>query len=199
MAMMHTCASNSPERQTIPLFIAAVAFGLAWLVSGILGRFAIEPPFWIDVPSTAALYGLGYRLFKHRLWKLKALSLLGWVRTPVIEGDWTGFVRTSFDQQAHRHHVEVSIKQNWTELSVRLKSEHSSSHSVIAAITVDDAHDRLSYEYVNEPHPGAVDTMHTHRGTTRLEISPDRDRLEGEYYSGRDRTNQGLLSLERKA
>ena len=54
----------------------------------------------------------------------------------------------------------------------------------------------LSYEYRNEPKPHAAATMHPHRGMTRLGlVSPGR--LEGEYYTGRDRQNYGTLSLEK--
>jgi len=195
--MMHPYATNSVERQNIPLAIAAVAFLLAWLISAVLRYYKIELPFWVEVPSTAGLYGIGYELFKHKLWRWRVVSWFGWVKTPVIEGEWSGFVRTSFDELAGQHAVKVSIKQNWTELSVRLSSQYSASHSVIGAITVDDAQDLLTYEYVNEPRPGAGDTMHAHRGTTRLVIAQDQSGLEGEYYSGRDRKNEGILVLKR--
>ena len=196
---MHLYATNSDERYRIPLVIAAVAFLIAWGTSAVLRRSGIDLPFWVEVPSTAGLYGAGYELFKHRVWRWRFLSWLRWVRTPKIDGKWTGVVRTSFDDHAKEHAVTVDIKQNWTEISVRLSSAHSGSHSSIGAITIDDAHNLLSYEYINEPLPGAIDTMHTHRGTARLAISADRGRLEGEYYSGRDRQNQGVLILERKA
>lgn len=195
--MMHPYATNSTERQTVPLFIAAIAFAVAWAVSAALRRYMIELPFWVEIPSTAGLYGLGYECFKHRLWKLKFLSSLGWVETPHIAGEWSGIVTTSFDEHATQHDISIVIKQNWTDLSVRLKSRYSGSYSVIGAITIDSAQDLLSYEYINEPLPGAVDTMHTHRGTARLKISADRQRLEGEYYSGRDRKNEGILILKK--
>ncbi len=196
---MHPYATNSAERQTVPLLIAAVAFLIAWAVSTVLRYYKIELPFWVEVPSTAGLYGLGYEWFRKKLWRLKVLSLLSWVQTPTIDGEWNGHVQTSFDEHATQHGVTVVIKQNWTEISVRLKSRYSGSHSVIGAITVDDAQSLLSYEYINEPLPGSVDTMHTHRGTTRLKISNDRSRLEGEYYSGRDRKNEGILILEKSS
>ena len=195
---MHPYATNSNERQAIPLYIAGFAFFVAWGISTLMGKFQSQPPFWLEVSGTAGLYGLGYELFKHRLWRIKLSRWLCRVRTPNIDGKWQGVVRTSFDQHAEQHSVSVEICQNWTEVSIRLKSGHSHSRSLIGAITVDDEN-VLTYEYLNEPSPGAVNTMHTHRGTARLRISDDRTRLEGEYYSGRDRQNQGVLVLKRPA
>jgi hypothetical protein len=55
----------------------------------------------------------------------------------------------------------------------------------------------MVYEYSNTPRPGAASTMHAHRGTVRLGINSSVNKLEGEYYSGRDRANQGILTLTR--
>ena len=53
------------------------------------------------------------------------------------------------------------------------------------------------YDYLNEPNQDAVDTMHIHRGTGRLLLIDDR--LEGDYYTGRDRRNTGTIRLQRTA
>lgn len=53
----------------------------------------------------------------------------------------------------------------------------------------------LSYQYRNAPKPGATDTMHAHIGTGVLKLNNNRNELSGEYYSGRDRANQGIIVL----
>lgn len=193
---MHPYATNLPERHNVPLVIAAAAFGGALLIGYVERLLGWSPPAWLDVPSTAALYGIGYSLFKKRLWRWKGFARLGAVNTPVLEGDWEGEVITSFDEHAGRHPVRVRIDQNWTEMSISLRSEFSQSQSVIAGMTV-ETDTVLSYEYYNEPVPGAVGTMHAHRGTARLTVSRDGDALTGQYYSGRDRQNFGELRLRR--
>jgi hypothetical protein len=55
----------------------------------------------------------------------------------------------------------------------------------------------LIYNYLNEPNPGTVETMHMHRWTARLVLTGT-DRLEGDYYTGRDRNNIGVIKLRRK-
>jgi hypothetical protein len=54
----------------------------------------------------------------------------------------------------------------------------------------------LIYDYLNEPNSDAVDTMHMHRGTARLVLT-ETDKLEGDYYTGRDRKNTGAMKLRR--
>jgi hypothetical protein len=194
---MHPYATNLSERRTIPLYIAGFAFFVAWGISTVMSTYQWQPPFWLSVPGAAGIYGLGYELFKHRLWRVKILRVLCRVRTPDISGHWQGVVKTSFDKHAEQHSVSVEIGQTWTDLSIRLRSSYSQSWSLIGAITVDDQN-VLTYEYMNEPIPGAVATMNAHRGTARLVISADGNQLEGEYYSGRGRENQGVLILGRQ-
>ena len=56
----------------------------------------------------------------------------------------------------------------------------------------------LSYISRNlSPHVNAPETMHSHRGQARLAISEDVNEMDGDYYSGRDRQNYGLLHLNR--
>jgi predicted nucleotidyltransferase len=54
----------------------------------------------------------------------------------------------------------------------------------------------LSYEYENQPRPGAVKTMEIHFGTARLVFVNGRY-LDGYYYSGRGRQEHGSIHLER--
>lgn len=92
--------------------------------------------------------------------------------------------------------VEVRIIQDWTHLLVTLKGEHSKSRSVVASLLICDT-TVLAYEFENEPFPGARETMHAHRGYTRLELTTDGSVLSGDYYSGRDRQTIGSIHLER--
>ena len=55
----------------------------------------------------------------------------------------------------------------------------------------------LVYEYMNDPHATAANTMHAHHGFAFLNLSTDGEWLEGDYYTGRDRASQGRLKLRR--
>ena len=122
------------------------------------------------------------------------LHKINFVKVPIISGDWSGYVTSSFDSLAQKHPVKVRIQQNWTHLSVELSADHSESDSVVGAMAVGEE-TVLSYQYMNTPKPGAKVTMHAHRGTAVLKLSSDQRELSGEYYSGRDRANHGIIAL----
>jgi len=191
---MHPYSITSEERFRISFAFAGIAIGLAWLLSLITGK--THPPFWLEVPGTATLYGLLLGVFRSYLWKWGWLHSASIVKVPDISGDWCGYVTSSFDDLAEKHPVRVRIQQNWTHLSVKLTADHSESESIVGSMVV-DGDTVLSYQYINMPKPGAKETMHAHSGTTVLKLSKQQLELSGEYYSGRDRANHGVIALTR--
>lgn len=192
---MHPYSTTSEERFWVPLACAGVAIGLAWVLVWIAGRTHL--PFWVEVPGTATLYGILLGFFRTSMWKWKMFQGPSIVKVPDLSGEWRGYVTSSFDRLAAQHPVSVRIQQNWTHLIVRLNAQQSDSESVVASLAV-DGEVVLSYQYRNSPHQGALDTMHAHTGTAVLRLSSDGRGLSGEYYSGRDRANQGLIVLTRE-
>lgn len=194
--MKHPYATNLTERQQLPLWLAALSFACALGLGKVWLAIGWTPPSWLDVPSTIGFYGLFYSVVSRWAWKWKWLRRIGAIKTPIVAGTWKGGIRSSFDDYANGHEIEICIYQDWTEMLVTLKSASSQSHSLIGSIIVNH-NVVVGYEYQNEPRQQAVDTMHMHRGTARLVLSPDCDCLEGHYYSGRDRQNCGEISLRR--
>ena len=194
---LHPYATNLQERRSIPLFIALAAFASALLLGEIIEALRISPPAWLDVPSTAGFYGLLYEWFRRRLWLGRYLRALGLIKTPDITGQWEGYVATSFDEHKGQHPVKLTVVQNWTDILIQLTGTSSHSHSTIGSMIVGQP-TVITYEYYNEPSPGAVSSMHAHRGTTRLRLSSDGTELAGEYYSGRDRQNYGSIYLRKQ-
>jgi hypothetical protein len=192
--MLHPYATDSDERKRIPLYLAGFAIvsaiGLSWVLQ------KIHLPGWLDVPATAGFYGLYYEVFRHWIWRLPVLHKWGWVRVPILCGSWKGYVVTSFDEAKGKHPVQATILQDWTHMQIRVASAYSKSNSIVGTILTSDEI-VVDYEYKNEPLPGAVETMHAHRGTSSLVLSSDGQQLSGDYYSGRDRQNFGSLHLER--
>ena len=80
---------------------------------------------------------------------------------------------------------------------LRPELNSSKPHSLSASMVVTEDECILIYDYLNEPNPGAEETMHMHRWTARLVLTAT-DRLEGDYYTGRDRNNIGVIELRRK-
>jgi hypothetical protein len=196
--MRHPYAINSEERTQITFFLAVLAIFLSLGLAGLFRQMNWTPPLWIDVSSVPVLFGLLYSFFSRVAWKWGWLRRAVWIlSTPVLLGSWSGTVQSNYDGTVGQSHdIEVIIGQDWTHITVRLIARNSKSHSVSASIDVTEDECVLIYDYLNEPNMGAVTTMHMHRGTARL-VLVAADRLEGDYYTGRDRENIGAIRLRR--
>jgi hypothetical protein len=197
---MHPYATDSNETKAIPLYLAALSVVAAYLLHVILEKYKLAVPWWIDAPSVIGFYGLFYIVFNNWLWRTSLVRKIGLVKLPDLNGTWTGYIASSFDEHAGRHNGQLLINQTWTRISITLKTDNSQSHSLIGGIiTQNAAANVLDYEYSNEPRSHAVATMHAHRGTARLILNKNNDLwiLEGDYYTGRDRQNYGTLHMER--
>lgn len=107
---------------------------------------------------------------------------------------------SSFDPEGAQKQVTLDVVQTWRRIGVTLDAEESESHSLGASIVAECFRTvTLSYEYLNEPKALAKTTLHTHRGTARLTLrrTGKVEVLDGEYYTGRDRQNVGILHFER--
>jgi len=194
---MHTYSTDSSEREQILLGLALLAVLLAWGLSRLLHFTQLTVPWWFDAPSTMSFYGILFKLFDRRVWQCRMLRWIGLLKVPVLTGEWRGHVVSSFDGHKKPHEVRIRITQTWTRIAILLSSDTSSSHTLTAAIQVRAPEGVvLSYQYENQPRPGAVKTMEIHLGTARLVFSDDRV-LEGYYYSGRGRQEYGSIHLER--
>ena len=194
---MHFFSIDTKERKNIIVAIALLSIPLSWLFNKWMQPFGFANVWWISTPSVVGMIGILYKLFDKWLWRSGLLRTLGIIKTPDLNGEWEGYVATSFDEHADHHSVSVKIHQRWTRISIFLKSSRSESHSLTASIlTCQPGGVSVSYEYKNEPKSFAESTMHAHRGTAILKLQ-DLSELEGEYYSGRDRTNFGSIKLKR--
>lgn len=196
---MHGYSTDSDERRVVPLFLALLAIAFAWISSGLLAHAHLSVPWWMEGPSCLAFYGALYAFFDKHLWKCRFTRELGLVRTPNLNGRWSGYLISSFDHHAKHHEVVVLIFQTWTQISVFLKTSASVSHSCVAVVQASDPEGvALVYQYQNEPLPDAASTMHMHYGTAVLRMS-DRTGLTGAYYAGRDRGTFGQITCCRAA
>jgi hypothetical protein len=197
---MHPYATDSEERRQVPLGLAVLAilsaYGLAWF----LDYTQLEDKlWWLEIPSVAGFYAFYWWLFDRWVWRWRPLRTLHIIHVPDLSGHWRGTGESSYkDAQGNRTKfkvLDVEIRQTWTTMAVWYRLEKSRSHSLVGALTVHDGqYPSLSYEYINDPDPHAVTTMHVHPGMARLELV-EATRLEGEYYTGRDRQNYGTLHL----
>ena len=183
-------------RGKVVVAIIGVSVSLVWLLHVGLNALDFEPRWWLSVPSFAGCYSGLHWLFDRYVWRLGLLRRLGLIRLPNLNGKWVGAVESSYNQDGRAHSVSVVVMQRWSKVLVRLETENSRSHSVMASLrTVDLPNPELSYQFVNEPKSNAPGTMGMHRGTATLELIGSS--LAGDYYTGRGRGEVGTIKLRR--
>ena len=191
---MHSYDLAGRDRVVVALFVVSIF--CVWLFHIGVGTIGYEPPWWVSVPSYAAFYSVLYWLFDRYVWRFGLVSKLGLLRVPDLNGAWIGTVTSSYADGDPVQPFPVTIVQRWSKISITFETEHSRSRSVAASLRADDPlTPELYYLYSNEPYPTAPDTMHAHRGTASLRLKGAV--LEGDYYTGRDRRENGALKLTR--
>ena len=196
---MHPYATDSEEKKKIPFYLAALAIALSFLIFRLLVWRSISMPWWVEGPSPVVIYFLLSDRFSKTWWRWAWLRRIGVVSIPDLSGNWSGQVHSSYDDFKQPHQADVRIFQTWSEISIKLSSSTSRSHSQIASLLLGSPDGTiLSYQYQNEPAPGSKTTMQIHVGTARLVLSTDQTGMEGDYYSGRGRQNYGSIRLEKQ-
>jgi len=195
---MHPYSIDTKERRNIYFVLAIISIILSWILNRILLNCNVELPWWAESPSVLLFYSLTYTVFNKWGWKI--FNKIGLIKTPNISGNWTGHLQTSFDEHSSEIEANLTIFQNWTKIKIILKTEESTSRSETASIITDVPEGKyLNYQYINEPKSYSANTMHIHRGTTRLLYDDNEESLIGEYFTGRDRQNFGSFNFSKDA
>jgi hypothetical protein len=201
---MHPYAINSSERTTVIAWLTAASILCAYAVGAgletVQAAFHV-PLWWLDAPAVFGCFGFLYALFDRWAWRVPFLRAIGLLSTPDLRGEWVGEIISSHNQFVQSYTARITIHQRWTGMCIHLVAGLSTSESTMAAVTVRPGGTSLEYAYISNPHAHAADTMHTHRGTARLELKSDAggESLEGDYYSGRGRGTVGRMSFRRAA
>jgi hypothetical protein len=195
--MVHFYTTDSNDKEKIMWLNIILSIILAYLTSLIITKMDWTSFWWLDIPSVFGYYGILNYFFDEYIWKWDKLRKIRFLNTPNLNGTWEGGVSSSYDNHTQKRNVLVTIKQSLTKMEICLNSDQSRGHSINATLLLDDVGSRaLRYEYLNEPKNAAPETMHMHRGTSRL-ILIDDNTLDGDYYTGRDRVQRGLVILKR--
>jgi len=193
---MHPYATDSKERVCIVFALAFLSVFITYGFHVILTKTGLQWPWWLENPAVWGVFWGLYTWFDKKLWRCKWLHEIRVIKVPDLNGQWNVQGYSSTHKQDFTG--KVFIRQTWTQISITMETEHSRSHSLTASLLVNQPDGiTLSYEYRNEPKFNAPSTMHAHRGMTELRIKSE-ELLEGEYYTGRDRSNYGVLHLEKQ-
>ncbi|MEH2318471.1 Cap15 family CBASS effector [Nostoc sp.] len=193
---MHSYATDAKDRESIPLWLAAIAVAASLFLSSSLKALSWEVPWWVDAPSVMGFYGLLYQGFDRFLW-YQNIGLITFSAIPNVQGTWVGVIHSSYGGGTVVPGIILYVRQSWSQINIRIVTEKSSSYSIMAAVnTQESSEPSLKYEYMNEPSALAEETMQSHRGTANLRLSPDSNTLQGDYFSGRGRQNIGTMEFK---
>ena len=191
-------AYGLPLRFKVMTVLGALGVGLAYLLHYAAIALTVEIPWWLDTPASVGFAGLLYQLLDRRFWHVR--GIIDMLQVPDFRGSWAGSLKTSHDDFAEPHEVRLEIFQTWSRMLVTLENPKTKSRShSLGGYVVDlgDGTFELVYTFQNEPSRSGPSPLQIHKGTTVLRLSKDRQELEGDYYSGRERQTFGTLSLSR--
>lgn len=190
---MHSYSINSNERSLIQILLAGASIFLTWLI-----KINLDFPWWFEDPSIFGIYGVLFLFFNRYLWKIKIFHSIGVINTPDINGEWKGYLKSSFDNFVQEYETKIVVKQHWTSIDISFSTQTSNGKSVVAAIEMGSKEDAdLTYTYLNDPVASAHPQMNIHKGTSILCFSDNFTKAEGDYYGGRGRMQYGEIHLER--
>jgi hypothetical protein len=134
-----------------------------------------------------SISGFGSAAWRGKLSTFPTLLELGVVKEKTKDAEGN----TVYDWQA-----TVSIMQSWEKIAVRMKTEQSSSTSMVAALINEGSQGyRLIYRYTNEPKAG--EPLNAHVGFCDLRFNRDLTEAEGDYFNkGRWTFGQMRLTKE---
>lgn len=193
--------NNDNYRQFTYFILALVGISalVVYLIATILSQYKIVVPFYFELPSIPAVYGLLFYLFDKRFWNKPIFKQLGIVVADDLNGKWQGIVKSSYDNFKKDIKAELVIEQTATRIKICGTFDESKSVSVHENFSRSEIDNKMAlfYFFRNEPKYDAVETMAIHEGSAKLIHDEEKDTLEGYYYSGRDRNNHGTIEVKR--
>lgn len=196
---MHQYQTDDSTRSNLFLTAILLSVALAYSFNLALEYFRLQLPWWSESPSILGFYGLIYWLYDKYLWKTRWIQRIDWIKTPNISGSWNAEIRTSHDGFSNFVLAKVVIRQTAFRISVSAETDTSRSYSVQAALLKTDkvSEYELTYNYINHPKADSVNTLNIHLGTAHLHIGDNLHRMDGDYYTNRDRKNFGRMIFTR--
>ena len=186
--------------QVIALTVVSLASMavLLWLVG--------EPLSWtwvFSVGGTVSVTAGAITLFDRWAWKQPWLQ--GWfVKRPILKGDWNFVINSLWiDPLTNRCpepiEAQVTIRQTYTQLHLRLETPESSGDFVASKIvTKDDGTYQVFGVFQNQPRISVQDRSRPHRGALLLDVIGEPatpSELKGQYWT--DRGTSGEIHGER--
>lgn len=194
---LHAYSCDTKDRYLVHIYLILLSIALAYLVTVSINLLKTEIPWWIGIPGIFSIYGVLYYGFSKSFWRWNLIRFLFFLKTPDINGIYTGTIKSSYDNFQSEKNARIKIIQSWDKALIELQTDTSYSYSKSCSITVTDQHTpTISYIYQNEPKCGSVETMVIHYGMCMLEVN--NNEIEGEFFTGRGRVTHGSIEASKK-
>ena len=149
--------------------------------------------------SSMAVFGIMWFVFNHWLWRRPFARRF--LLVPDLNGEWECRGKT-IKKDAERidwpWNGNITIKQSWTKIMIRLQASQSGSKSIAASLYHEgDGRYRMIYHYENEPKVSETE-LRRHSGLTVLLFDSQAESAEGRYFTDGDRLTVGEMHLQRK-
>jgi len=120
-ASKHPYATDSNERKNVLFILAILSVIICYGIYYILEHKTIEVSYWISIPSVFGVFGFLYLIFNEWLWRISFMHKIKLVRVPVISGEWTGTLKSSYDNFQANKNIRIIVYQTWTEILIVLE------------------------------------------------------------------------------
>jgi hypothetical protein len=135
-------------------------------------------------------------------WAWKWKIFYSWlVQTPDLSGKWKGKINSNWnDGKGKSIPAEITIKQNFFHISVKIKTKESVTHSISSNFNIDKdgGTQQLFYCYLNTPKAGIRERSAIHYGSTLLSFEGFKvSKMTGEYWTSRETIGEIELKREK--
>lgn len=195
---MQNYSIKRPLTTKILFGIAAISIALSHFINSLLTNVADITGVSLPTIMAGTIFVLLWWLFNKFLWNKRFFKLLS--QTPDLNGEWSckGLGKKQNDENANfPWNAQINITQNFTEISIHLKTNPTSSQSDSFGATIEKINNdvwKLSYPYKNIPFNSSPD-MHAHDGFCQLIFDLKNNTAEGYYFTNNDRKSFGSMKL----
>jgi hypothetical protein len=150
------------------------------------------------ISTTISINIIIWTVFISWAWKWKIFY--PWlVQTPNLSGKWKGKIKSNWNEgKSEAISTEIEIKQDFFNVTIKIKTNESRSHSISSSFNIDKERDyqQLFYSYLNTPKSGVRERSAIHYGSTLLDFEGfNVNKMSGEYWTSRETT--GEIELKR--
>lgn len=197
---MHSYAIFDHDRVSIGRWLGVVALFISIGISqGITELYKLtgwEAFTQLTITAGIVYFGLHW-IFNKIVWKYYFSKI------PDLSGTWAIDGKT-LDERGNTKYewpALLDIEQNWTKISIALKTKKSQSQSYTATLFRASGTQTgwvLSYSYKNAPELEQTHELHSHKGFCEVEFDKNLNSGKATYFNSAGRKTYGIMTLLRE-